>query len=111
MDEEAVADALAADRLAGYAADVFEMEDWARADHPQTISPRLLAQSAKTLFTPHLGSAVGSVRQEIELAAAKNILQALHGQDPEDAINQPSLAEPAFAADERRSTLKDQTYQ
>jgi phosphonate dehydrogenase len=88
VDEEAVADALAAGRLAGYAADVFEMEDWARTDRPQTISPRLL-DSANTLFTPHLGSAVGDVRLEIELAAAKNILQALKGQDPEDAINQP----------------------
>ncbi|HXB22489.1 MAG TPA: phosphonate dehydrogenase [Candidatus Solibacter sp.] len=89
VDEEAVADALASCRLAGYAADVFEMEDWARPNHPQTISPRLLAESGKTLFTPHLGSAVGSVRLEIELAAARNILQALHGQHPEDAINRP----------------------
>jgi phosphonate dehydrogenase len=89
VDEEAVADALADGRLAGYAADVFEMEDWARTDRPQTISPRLLANSANTLFTPHLGSAVGSVRLEIELAAARNILQALNGQDPEDAINRP----------------------
>jgi len=89
VDEEAVADALADGRLAGYAADVFEMEDWARTDRPQTISPRLLANSANTLFTPHLGSAVGSVRLEIELAAARNILQALNGQEPEDAINRP----------------------
>lgn len=89
VDEEAVADALESGRLAGYAADVFEMEDWARPNHPQTISPRLLAEFTRTLFTPHLGSAVGSARLEIELAAAKNILQALHGQDPEDAINRP----------------------
>jgi phosphonate dehydrogenase len=92
VDEEAVADALAAGRLAGYAADVFEMEDWARIDRPQTISPRLL-DSANTLFTPHLGSAVGDVRLEIESAAAKNILQALNGQDPEDAINHPKPAD------------------
>ncbi len=91
VDEEAVADALADGRLSGYAADVFEMEDWARADHPQAISPRLL-ESANTLFTPHLGSAVSNVRLEIELAAARNILQALKGHDPEDAINQPAQA-------------------
>jgi phosphonate dehydrogenase len=93
VDEEAVADALASGRLGGYAADVFEMEDWARPDHPQTISPRLLASSGNTLFTPHLGSAVSSVRLDIELAAAGNILQALNGRDPEDAINQPATVE------------------
>jgi len=110
VDEEAVAGALASGHLAGYAADVFEMEDWARPDHPQTISPKLLGSSANTLFTPHLGSAVDSVRLEIELAAAQNILQALNGQEPTDAINHPT-AEPVVTADESRSTLKPQTYQ
>jgi phosphonate dehydrogenase len=109
VNEEAVAEALATGHLAGYAADVFEMEDWARPDHPQTISPRLL-NSANTLFTPHLGSAVDSVRLQIELAAARNILQALNGQEPTDAINQPQPQEPTIA-DERRATLGGQTYQ
>lgn len=109
VDEEAVADALATGHLAGYAADVFEMEDWARPDHPQTISSRLLS-SANTLFTPHLGSAVDSVRLQIELAAAINILQALNGQEPTDAINQPQPQEPTIA-DERRAMLGGQTYQ
>jgi phosphonate dehydrogenase len=40
----------------------------------------------KTLFTPHLGSAVQRVRQEIEMTAARNILQALGGQRPEGAL-------------------------
>jgi hypothetical protein len=30
------------DRLGGYAADVFELEDWARPDHPRAVEPRLL---------------------------------------------------------------------
>jgi phosphonate dehydrogenase len=90
VDEEAVADALAAGHLAGYAADVFEMEDWARPDRPQTISPRLLADTRRTLFTPHLGSAVDQVRLQIELAAARNILQALNGERPADAVNDPA---------------------
>jgi phosphonate dehydrogenase len=89
VDEEAVADALESGQLAGYAADTFEMEDWARSDRPRNISPRLL-RSDHTLFTPHLGSAVASVRLEIERAAASNILQVLRGEHPSDAINQPA---------------------
>ena len=89
VDEEAVADALESGSLAGYAADTFEMEDWARSDRPPHISPRLLALPEKTLFTPHLGSAVARVRLEIERAAAANILQVLRGERPSSAINQP----------------------
>jgi phosphonate dehydrogenase len=88
VDEEAIADALDSGHLVGYAADVFEMEDWARPEHPRNIPGRLLA-SDRTLFTPHLGSAVKDVRLEIELAAAHAILQALDGQRPDDAINEP----------------------
>jgi phosphonate dehydrogenase len=89
VDENAVADALDSGHLAGYAADVFEMEDWARIDHPLTVSPRLLRHTDRTLFTPHLGSAVDSVRLQIELAAAGNIISALAGEHPADAVNDP----------------------
>lgn len=88
VDESAVAQALDQGRLAGYAADVFEMEDWARPDHPASIHPGLLGNSDHTLFTPHLGSAVARVRLEIEMSAAENILQALQGEQPRDAINE-----------------------
>ena len=87
VDEEAVADALESGRLAGYAADVFEMEDWARADRPRTISPRLLSLRDRTLFTPHLGSATQTARLAIEHSAAESILQALSGSRPHYAIN------------------------
>jgi phosphonate dehydrogenase len=89
VDEEAVAGALAAGQLAGYAADVFEMEDWSRPDHPRKISTRLIADHDRTVFTPHLGSAVKEVRLEIEMAAARNILEALAGRRPSEAINDP----------------------
>jgi phosphonate dehydrogenase len=89
LDEAAVARALAAGKLAGYAADVFEMEDWARADRPSGIHPALLSQADKTLFTPHLGSAVAETRLEIEMCAARNIVEALAGRRPPDAINEP----------------------
>lgn len=90
VDEEAVADAIEAGRLAGYAADTFEMEDWARRDRPRQINSRLSRLPDQTLFTPHLGSAVASARFEIELAAANNILQALRGERPSGAINHPA---------------------
>lgn len=86
--EAAVADALERGHLGGYAADVFEMEDWALADRPREIDPRLLAHP-HTLFTPHLGSAVAKVRREIALAAADNVLDVLAGQRPRDAVNEP----------------------
>jgi phosphonate dehydrogenase len=88
VDEEAVADALESGHLAGYAADTFEMEDWARPDRPRTIARRLLEMKDRTLFTPHLGSAVHRVRFEIEMTAARNILQALDGKRPADAIHE-----------------------
>jgi phosphonate dehydrogenase len=86
VDETAVLDALQSGRLGGYAADVFESEDWARADRPRKISAGLLAHPA-TLFTPHLGSAVASVRRAIELAAADNIVDAFSGRVPRDVVN------------------------
>lgn len=89
VDEMAVADALASGHLAGYAADVFEMEEWRRVDRPAGIPQALLDNTERTLFTPHLGSAVKEVRLEIERDAARNILQALAGQRPSGAINDP----------------------
>ena len=86
VDEKAVAEALALGRLAGYAADTFEMEDWARADRPREI-PHLLLESDRTVFTPHLGSAVGDARLEIERIAANSILQALRGEIPDHAVD------------------------
>lgn len=87
VDEKAVADALAAGRLGGYAADVFECEDWARVDRPGMIDPRLREVTAPTVLTPHIGSAVTSVRREIEASAARSILDVLHRRRPQGAIN------------------------
>ncbi|MBF0506718.1 MAG: hydroxyacid dehydrogenase [Nitrospirae bacterium] len=72
VDEMAVAAALETGHLAGYAADVFEMEDWALRDRSCSIPERLLNNMSQTLFTPHLGSAVDSARREISMEAARN---------------------------------------
>ena len=94
VDEAAVLAALERGQLGGYAADVFEMEDWARADRPRLIDPALLAHP-NTLFTPHIGSAVRAVRLEIERCAAQNIIQVLAGARPINAANRLPQAEPA----------------
>jgi phosphonate dehydrogenase len=85
-DEAAVARALASGALAGYAADVFEMEDLSIAERPRAIPPALLAFPEKTVFTPHLGSAIENVRLQIALEAAANIGDALRGGRPRNAL-------------------------
>jgi phosphonate dehydrogenase len=90
VDEDAVAQAIEDGHLGGYAADVFEMEDWARHDRPRSVSPRLLALRDRTLFTPHLGSAVASARLAIEHAAADAIAAVLGGRAPGNAVNAPA---------------------
>lgn len=89
VDEAAVAASLDAGRLGGYAADVFEMEDWHLPDRPRAIPPALLAHPA-TLFTPHLGSAVVAARQAIEARAVANIADCLAGRPPRDAVTLPN---------------------
>jgi len=73
VKESDVADALESGQLGGYAADVFEMEDWALESRPRVIDPNLLRLKDRTVFTPHLGSAVKRVRREISLQAARNL--------------------------------------
>lgn len=94
VDEQAVAAAVADGRLAGYAADVFELEDKALPDRPRSIPRSLLSDRERTLFTPHLGSAVADVRLEIEMRAARSILQYLEGDVPDGALNRPVRPRP-----------------
>jgi hypothetical protein len=82
VDEEAVADALEENRLGGYAADVFAMEDWALPGHRAEIPPRL-PRHPRALSTPHLGSAVTGTRRAMSLTAARQVRQALGAQVPE----------------------------
>lgn len=103
VDEAAVADAIERGHLAGYAADVFECEDWARDDRPAHIDARLISPSAPTVLTPHIGSGVTQVRREIELSAARSIIDVLSGRVPDGALNNPSLGQ-------RRSSTQPSRY-
>lgn len=93
VDEDAVTAALASGRLGGYAADVFAMEDWALPGRPRRIPPQLLAHP-RTLFTPHLGSAVDAVRSQMSREAARQVHQVLRGERPDHAVNEPARPRP-----------------
>jgi len=86
ISEAAVAKCLAQGSIGAYAADVYEMEDWLLPDRPRSIDAGLLA-SERTVLTPHIGSAVARVRLAIEHRAADNLMQALAGQVPQDALH------------------------
>jgi len=90
VDEQAIAEALAQGRLAGYAADVFEMEDTRFPKRPPCVNQDLIRLSDRTVFTPHLGTAVPETRAEIMRLGALNVLQALRGERPEGAVNSVS---------------------
>lgn len=84
-----VADAITSGRLGGYAADVFELEDWAVKDRRREIPQSLLDDRNRTFFTPHVGSAVEAVRSKIEIEAVENILDVLvRKSKPRSAVNQ-----------------------
>jgi phosphonate dehydrogenase len=87
VDEHAVAQALRDGPLGGYAADVFAFED--TGDTTSAGVPSDLLAHPRTVFTPHLGSAVDDVRREMGLAAAEQVRDALAGKYPEGAITPP----------------------
>lgn len=79
------------DRLAGFACGRLLGVDPA-AHHPDVVPATLdeaFAASDVVFVAAHLGSAVRGVRLAIEHRAADNILAALAGTRPADAINQP----------------------
>ncbi len=90
VDEAAVERALASGRLAGYAADTFEMEDWAVNTRRLSIGDGLLT-CGQTILTPHIGSAVRAVREQIEMSAANSIIDVFEGKPPQGLVNSEAL--------------------
>lgn len=78
VDEQALVDALKARRIAGAGLDVFEEEP--------TVHPDLLGMD-QVVLTPHIGSGVRDVREEIAAIVAQNILAAMRGQRPPNVYN------------------------
>jgi len=76
IDQAALCDALLADRLGGFAADVLDVEPPA-ADDPLLRSPRVL-------LTPHVASLTCRTYREICLFTAENVVAVLEGRTPAD---------------------------
>ena len=94
VDEAAVAAALQMRRIAGFAADVFAMEDHQEAGHPSRVDPALGALREHTVLSPHLGTAIMETRVDLARVQARCVLAALRGQRPEGAVNEVPLQPP-----------------
>ena len=76
IDQAALREALLADRLGGFAADVLDVEPPA-ADDPLLRSPRVL-------LTPHVASLTGRTYREMCVFTAENVVAVLEGREPEN---------------------------
>ncbi len=91
VDEEAIARALGNGTIAGYAADVFEMEDKQFSIRPSQVTRSLIDQPERTVLSPHIGTAIKETRIESAKYQALNVLQALRGERPAGALNEVPL--------------------
>jgi D-3-phosphoglycerate dehydrogenase / 2-oxoglutarate reductase len=82
MDEQDVADALRAGRIAGAGFDVFNTE-------PPTGSP--LLDAPNTLLTPHLGASTAEAQIAVAEEVSEQILEVLDGRPARYAVNAPLL--------------------
>ena len=84
VDEAALARALARGQIAGAGLDVYE--------HEPEVEPALLKMS-NVVLTPHLGSAVAALREEMAHVVVDNIEALLDGRRPPNCINPQVLAQ------------------
>ena len=80
VDEAALAEALAAGRIAGAALDVFEHE-------PLTQSPLFALDNV--ILTPHQAGLTHNAKSDAAVTAVRNALAALAGETPPNAANSP----------------------
>jgi glyoxylate reductase len=78
VDEEALARALKQGKIAGAGLDVFE--------HEPKVTPALL-KLKNVVLTPHLGSAVVEVREQMANIVVDNIVALLAGERPPNCVN------------------------
>ncbi|MFJ6633911.1 2-hydroxyacid dehydrogenase [Streptomyces sp. NPDC091376] len=79
IDQDALADALAAGTLAGAGIDVFDPE-------PPTAALRLL-KSPNVVLSPHVAGVTRETLVRIALAAVQNVIDHLDGKPPRDVVS------------------------
>lgn len=82
VDEEALEEALASGWIAGAALDVFSQEPLRRGD--------LIAQRERTVLTPHTAGYTTQSLAATSILTAENVVDALQGRWPRNALNQPA---------------------
>ncbi len=82
VDEAAVAEALDAGRLFGYAADVFEVEP-PKPGHPLIGRPDVL-------LTPHSAAQTVEGLTNMAVGVATDVLRVLNGEEPLNPVNDPA---------------------
>jgi glyoxylate reductase len=93
VDQGALYEALKAGRIAGAALDVTDPEPVPAGDPLLTLENAVIA--------PHIASASTATRSRMAMLAAENLLAALAGRIPKDAVNR-EIARPWRAARRRR---------
>src|SRR5947207_8504186 len=83
IDEQALADAISSDHVAGAALDVFETEPLP-ADSPLREMPRLV-------LTPHLGASTAEAQESVGIEIAQSIRAVLLEGTIRNAVNMPNL--------------------
>jgi glyoxylate reductase len=78
VDEGALVAALEAKKIAGAALDVYEKE-------PQ-VHPGLVGRQ-DVVLAPHIASASVETRTKMAVMACENVIAALHGRKPPNALN------------------------
>lgn len=78
VDEAALIEALRNGQIAGAGLDVYE--------HEPQLTPGL-AELPNVVLLPHLGSATRTTRQKMSQMTAENVIAALRGEEPPNALN------------------------
>ena len=82
VDEKALLQAIRSGKVAGAAFDVFEKE-------PPGKNP--LLKCPEVIATPHLGAATHEAQENVSVAVAKQVIDALRNRAIRNAVNLPSL--------------------